>query len=175
MKSQGWPLTSPNLRLNGSWKGTTKHFLYHFNQKLQLLDSLVPSSERLPDSSCLSFLKIASAQVPGAFTLWMASWKPVWYQELNDIWGILWSPSWYSLPLGPIHKQNCRNCHVQVHEVDPFTDELNFDEPEDSSPPLPYEVYMTLKWSTDCACQDLHPICLMGEICWSRQETHHWV
>ena len=32
---------------------------------------------------------------------------------------------------------------MQVHEVDPFTDEVNFDKPEDSSPPLSYEVYMT--------------------------------
>ena len=135
-----------NLRLNDSWKGTTQQFLYHFNEKLWLLNSLVPSSERLPDSCRLSFLKITIAQIPdlrcahivdGIMKTWSGTKTSMTYEEYYDL---LHDAAFH---LDQSTKQSSRNCHVQIHEVDPFTDKVNFDEPEDSSPPLSYEIYMT--------------------------------
>ena len=46
-----------NLTLNDSWKGTVRQFLSHFNENLRLLDSLVPVSDQLPESTRLTFLQ----------------------------------------------------------------------------------------------------------------------
>ena len=40
-----------NLTLNDSWKGTVRQFLSHFKEKLRLLDSLVPVSDQLPETT----------------------------------------------------------------------------------------------------------------------------
>ena len=46
-----------NLTLNDSWKGTVRQFLSHFKEKLKLLDSLVPVSDQLPETTRLTFLQ----------------------------------------------------------------------------------------------------------------------
>ena len=51
-----------NLTLNDSWKGTVRQFLSHFKEKLRLLDSLVPVSDQLPESTRLTFLQRAVQQ-----------------------------------------------------------------------------------------------------------------
>ena len=51
-----------NLTLNDSWKGTVRHFLSHFKEKLRLLDSLVPVSDQLPETTRLTFLQRAVQQ-----------------------------------------------------------------------------------------------------------------
>ena len=51
-----------NLTLNDSWKGTVRQFLSHFKEKLSLLDSLVPVSDRLPEATRLTFLQRAVQQ-----------------------------------------------------------------------------------------------------------------
>ena len=45
-----------NLTLNDSWKGTVRQFLSHFKEKLRLLDSLIPVSDQLPETTRLTFL-----------------------------------------------------------------------------------------------------------------------
>ena len=52
----------PNLTLNDSWKGTVRQFLSHFKEKLRLLDSLVPVSDQLPETTRLTFLQRAVQQ-----------------------------------------------------------------------------------------------------------------
>ena len=42
-----------NLTLNDSWKGTVRQFLSHFKEKVRLLDSLVPVSDQLPETTRL--------------------------------------------------------------------------------------------------------------------------
>ena len=39
-----------NLSLTDSWKGTTRQFFSHFKEKLRLLDSLVPDTDRIPET-----------------------------------------------------------------------------------------------------------------------------
>ena len=51
-----------NLTLNDSWKGTVRQFLSHFKEKLSLLDSLVPVSDQLPETTRLTFLQRAVQQ-----------------------------------------------------------------------------------------------------------------
>ena len=51
-----------NLTLNDSWKGTVRQFLSHLNKKLRLLDSLVPVSDQLPETTRLTFLQRAVQQ-----------------------------------------------------------------------------------------------------------------
>ena len=51
-----------NLTLNDSWKGTVRQFLNHFKEKLRLLDSLVPVSDQLPETTRLTFLQRAVQQ-----------------------------------------------------------------------------------------------------------------
>ena len=51
-----------NLTLNDSWKGTVRQFLSHFIEKLRLLDSLVPVSDQLPETTRITFLQRAVQQ-----------------------------------------------------------------------------------------------------------------
>ena len=51
-----------NLTLNDSWKGTVIQFLSHFKEKLRLLDSLVPVSDQLPETTRITFLQRAVQQ-----------------------------------------------------------------------------------------------------------------
>ena len=51
-----------NLTLNDSWKGTVRQFLSHFQEKLRLLDSLVPVSDQLPETTRITFLQRAVQQ-----------------------------------------------------------------------------------------------------------------
>ena len=46
-----------NLTLNDSWKGTVRQILSHFKEKLRLLDSLVPVSDQLPETTRITFLQ----------------------------------------------------------------------------------------------------------------------
>ena len=51
-----------NLTLNDSWKVTVRQFLSHFKEKLRLLDSLVPVSDQLPETTRITFLQRAVQQ-----------------------------------------------------------------------------------------------------------------
>ena len=48
-----------NLSLTDSWKGTTQQFLCHFKEKLCLLDSLVPDTDKIPETVRITFLQRA--------------------------------------------------------------------------------------------------------------------
>ena len=51
-----------NLTLNDTWKGTVRQFLSLFKEKLRLLDSLVPVSDQLPETTRITFLQRAVQQ-----------------------------------------------------------------------------------------------------------------
>ena len=48
-----------NLNLTDSWVGTTRQFLCHFKEKLRLLDSLVPDTDKIPETVIITFLQRA--------------------------------------------------------------------------------------------------------------------
>ena len=51
-----------NLSLTDSWKGTTRQFLSHFKEKLRLLVSLVPDTDKIPETVRIAFLQRAVQQ-----------------------------------------------------------------------------------------------------------------
>ena len=51
-----------NLSLTDSWKGTTRQFLSHFKENLRLLDSLVPDTDKIPETVRITFLQRAVQQ-----------------------------------------------------------------------------------------------------------------
>ena len=51
-----------NLSLTDSWKGTTRQFLSHFKEKLRLLDSLIPDTDKIPETVRITFLQRAVQQ-----------------------------------------------------------------------------------------------------------------
>ena len=51
-----------NLNLTDSWKGTTRQFLSHFKDKLNLLDSLVPDTDKIPEIVRITLLQGAVQQ-----------------------------------------------------------------------------------------------------------------
>ena len=51
-----------NLNLTDSWKGTIRQFLSHFKEKLRLLDSLVPDTDKIPETERITFLQRAVHQ-----------------------------------------------------------------------------------------------------------------
>ena len=51
-----------SLTLNDSWKGTVRQLLSHFKEKLRLLDSLIPVSDQLPETTRITFLQRAVQQ-----------------------------------------------------------------------------------------------------------------
>ena len=53
-----------NLRLDDTWRGTTRQFLLHFQEQLRLLDNLVTLSDRIPDHTRMTFLMQAVEKVP---------------------------------------------------------------------------------------------------------------
>ena len=48
-----------NLSLTDIWKGTTRQFLNHFKEKLRLVDSLVPDTDKIPVAVRITFLQRA--------------------------------------------------------------------------------------------------------------------
>ena len=53
-----------NLRLDDTWRGSSRQFLLHFQDKLPLLDNLVDLSDRIPDHTRMTFLMQAVEKVP---------------------------------------------------------------------------------------------------------------
>ena len=51
-----------NLSLTDRWKCTTRQFLSHFKEKLRLLDSLVPDTDKTPETVRIFFLQRAVQQ-----------------------------------------------------------------------------------------------------------------
>ena len=53
-----------NIKLDDTWRGSNESFLMHYNDHLCLLDSLVDSVEKLPDSTRVTFLESEDETVP---------------------------------------------------------------------------------------------------------------
>ena len=53
-----------NIHLDGSWKGTSEHFLLHYKEQLRLLDELVPPDERMNARLRRLFLEKAVQDIP---------------------------------------------------------------------------------------------------------------
>ena len=142
-----------DLSLTNSWNGTTRQFLSHFKEKLRLLDSLVPDTDKIPQTVRITFLQRAVQQnhdlrqihvidsvgrsktgLTGKFTF------EVYYD-------LLWNVA-YQHDLNKATKQPQRKTFIS-HQNDP-SDDLEYDPDEEDSTddqdqddPSPYSVFQS--------------------------------
>ena len=88
-----------NLTLNDSWKGTVRQFLSHFKEKLRLLDSLVPVSDQLSETTRITFLQRAVQQ---NHDLRQMSWTLCGDSKLTQQMPLLLTPITTSFGMQPI-------------------------------------------------------------------------
>ena len=142
-----------NLTLNDSWKGTVKQFLSHFKEKLRLLDSLVPISDQLPETTRITFLQRAVQQnhdlrqIHVMDSVWRFKTESTDTLTFETYYNLLWDAAYqYDLhhtKKGPLRKAflsqqeefNDDNEYA-IEEEQLFTDP----EPEEHSP---YSVYQS--------------------------------
>ena len=83
-----------NIKLDDTWRGTNESFLMHYNDQLRLLDSLVDSDEKLPDSTRVTFLESAVESVPdlrrvkitgNVLQAQLDSTRPITYKSYFDL------------------------------------------------------------------------------------------
>ena len=83
-----------NIKLDDTWRQTNESFLMHYNDQLRLLDSLVDSGEKLPDSARVTFLESAIESVPdlrhvkitdNVLQAQLGSTRPISYRSYFDL------------------------------------------------------------------------------------------
>ena len=90
-----------NLTLNDSWKGTVRQFISHFKEELRLLDSLVPVSDQLPETTRITFLQRELSNKPMTSDRYM-SWTLCGDSKLTQQMPLLLTPTTTSFGMQPI-------------------------------------------------------------------------
>ena len=143
-----------NLTLNDSWKGTVRQFLSHFKEKLRLLDSLVPVSDQLPETTRITFLQRAVQQnhdlrqIHVMDCVWRFKTDSTETLTFETYYNLLWDAAHqYDLhhtKKGPQRKafisqqEEVNDENEYVIEEDQF-----FTDPEPEEEPSPYSVYQS--------------------------------
>ena len=143
-----------NLTLNDSWKGTVRQFLSHFKEKLRLLDSLVPVSDQLPETTRITFLQRAVQhnhdlrQIHVMDSVWRFKTESTDTLTFETYYNLLWDAAHqYDLhhtKKGPQRKAFISQ-HEEVNDEDGYIIEaeqsFNDSEPEEES--SPYSVFQS--------------------------------
>ena len=142
-----------NLSLTDSWKGTTRQFLSHFKGKLRVLDSLVPDTDKIPETVRITFLQRAVQQnhdlrqIHVLDSLWRSKTGSTGKLTLEVYYDLLWSAV-YQHDLNKATKQPQRKAFIS-HQNDP-SDDLEYDHDEEDSTddqdqddPSPYSAYQS--------------------------------
>ena len=143
-----------NLTLNDSWKGTVRQFLSHFKEKLRLLDSLVPVSDQLPETTRITFLQRAVQQnhdlrqIHVMDSVWRFKTESTDTLTFETYYNLLWDAAHqYDLhhtKKGPQRKAFISQ-HEEVNDEDGYIIEeeqfFNDSDPEEES--SPYSVYQS--------------------------------
>ena len=143
-----------NLTLNDSWKGTVKQFLSHFKEKLRLLDSLVPVSDQLPETTRITFLQRAVQQnhdlrqIHVMDSVWRFKTESTDTLTFETYYNLLWDAAHqYDLhhtKKGPQRKAFISQ-HEEVNDEDRYIIEaeqsFNDSDPEEES--SPYSVFQS--------------------------------
>ena len=142
-----------NLTLNDSWKGTVRQFLSHFMEKLRLLDSLVPVSDQLPETTRITFLQRAVQQnhdlrqIHVMDSVWRFKTDSTDALTFDTYYNLLWDAA-HQYDLHQIKKGPQRKAFFshqeEISDDDEYAnagDQLSTDsEPEEHSP---YSVYQS--------------------------------
>ena len=143
-----------NLTLNDSWKGTVKQFLSHFKEKLRLLDSLVPVTDQLPETTRITFLQRAVQQnhdlrqIHVMDSVWRFKTESTDTLTFETYYNLLWDAAHqYDLhhtKKGPQRKAFISQ-HEEVNDEDGYIIEaeqsFNDSDPEEES--SPYSVFQS--------------------------------
>ena len=143
-----------NLTLNDSWKGTVRQFLSHFKEKLRLLDSLVPVSDQLPETTRITFLQRAVQhnhdlrQIHVMDSVWRFKTDSTDTLTFETYYNLLWDAAHqYDLhhtKKGPQRKAFISQ-HEEVNDEDGYIIEaeqsFNDSDPEEES--SPYSVFQS--------------------------------
>ena len=142
-----------NLTLTGSWKGTVRQFLSHFKEKLRLLDSLVPVSDQLPETTRITFLQRAVQQnhdlrqIHVMDSVWRFKTDSTEALTFDTYYNLLWDAAYqydlHQVKKGPqrkaffSHQEDISDDDEYVNAEEQFSNDL---EPEEHSP---YSVYQS--------------------------------
>ena len=133
-----------NLTLNDSWKGTVRQFLSHFKEKLRLLDSLVPVSDQLPETTRLTFLQRAVQQnhdlrrIHVMDSVWRFKTDSTEALTFDTYYNLLWDAA-HQYDIHQIKKGSQRKAFSSQQEEISDDDEYANAEEQFSSDPEPVE------------------------------------
>ena len=141
-----------SLTLNDSWKGTVRQFLSHFKEKLRLLDSLVPVSDQLPETTRITFLQRAVQQnhdlrqIHVMDSVWRFKTDSTDALTLDTYYNLLWDAA-HQYDLHQVEKGSQRKAFFsQQEEISDDDEYANAEEqfstdpePEDHSPHSVYQ------------------------------------
>ena len=143
-----------NLTLNDSWKGTVRQFLSHFKEKLRLLNSLVPVSDQLPETTRITFLQRAVQQnhdlrqIHVMDSVWRFKTESTDTLTFEAYYNLLWDAAHqYDLhhtKKGPQRKAFISQ-HEEVNDEDGYIieEEQIFNDSDPEEEPSPYSVYQS--------------------------------
>ena len=142
-----------NLTLNDSWKGTVRQFLSHFKEKLRLLESLVPVSDQLPETTRITFLQRAVQQnhdlrqIHVMDSVWRFKTDSTEALTFETYFNLLWDAA-YQYDLHQVKKGPQRKAFFSQQEDISDDDEyVNAEEQFSTGPELeehsPYSVYQS--------------------------------
>ena len=143
-----------NLTLNDSWKGTVRQFLSHFKEKLRLLDSLVPVSDQLPETTRITFLQRAVQQnqdlrqIHVMDCVWRFKTDSTETLTFETYYNLLWDAA-HQYDLHHTKKGPQRKAFIsqqeEVNDENEYVIEENefFTDPEPEEEPSPYSVYQS--------------------------------
>ena len=133
-----------NLTLNDSWKGTVRQFLSHFKEKLRLLDSLVPVSDQLPDTTRITFLQRAVQQnhdlrqIHVMDSVWRFKTDSADALTFDTYYNLLWDAA-HQYDLHQVKKEPQRKAFFSQQEEITDDDEYGNAEEDFSTDPEPEE------------------------------------
>ena len=142
-----------NLTLNDSWKGTVRQFLSHFKEKLRLLDSLVPVSDQLPETTRITFLQRAVQQnhdlrqIHVMDSVWRFKTDSTEALSFDTYYNLLWDAA-HQYDLHQVKKRPQRKAFFSQQEEISDDDEYANAEEQFSTDPepeehSPYSVYQS--------------------------------
>ena len=142
-----------NLTLNDSWKGTVRQFLSHLKEKLRLLDSLVPVSDQLPETTRITFLQRAVQQnhdlrqIHVMDSVWRFKTESTDTLTFETYYNLLWDAA-HQYDLHHTKKGPQRKAFLSQQEEVNDEDEYGIEEEQFSTDPepeepSPYSVYQS--------------------------------
>ena len=142
-----------NLIPTDSWKGTTRQLLSHFKEKLRLLESLVPDTDKVPETVRITFFQRAVQQnhdlrqIHVLDSVWRCKTGPTGKLTFEVYYDLLWNAG-YQHDLNKATKQPQIKAFIS-HQNDP-SDNLKYDHDEENSTddqdqddPSPYSAYQS--------------------------------